>query len=76
MSQYTSTVLVIMIFIMYACNPIEAGGRKPPFNGSIFGKRFVRDMDVDSRGSDFRHPACDYVYDACNQWYTSGQDST
>ncbi|PRD26097.1 UNVERIFIED_CONTAM: hypothetical protein NCL1_39056 [Trichonephila clavipes] len=71
--------LLKAIFVLVICTLVvnlPASGRKPPFNGSIFGKRFVRDMDVDNRGSgDFRHPACEYVYDACNQWYMNGQDS-
>ncbi|CAL1276337.1 unnamed protein product [Larinioides sclopetarius] len=74
MSKLLKTIFVLVLCTLVVILP--AASRKPPFNGSIFGKRFARDMDVDNRGgSDFRHPACEYVYDACNQWYMNGQDS-
>ncbi|KFM76246.1 hypothetical protein X975_04895, partial [Stegodyphus mimosarum] len=74
MSRYmTATFVVVLIFMMIAS--LSAGARKPPFNGSIFGKRFMRDMDIDSRATDYRHPVCEYIFDSCSQWFTASQEA-
>ncbi|XP_014203251.1 SIFamide-related peptide [Copidosoma floridanum] len=67
---------MFVLFVVVAVAILDvssAAYRKPPFNGSIFGKRAntITDYDVASRAMD---AICEIARDNCNAWY-SHQDS-
>lgn len=58
-------IFVLLVVAVYA----EAGYRKPPFNGSIFGKRSVAmagDYDVANRALT---AMCEVASETCTAWY-------
>ncbi|XP_014236915.1 SIFamide-related peptide isoform X2 [Trichogramma pretiosum] len=67
------TLFLLAIFVIMSVNA-NAAYRKPPFNGSIFGKRansISVDYDMTNRAMD---AICEIARDNCNTWYTR-QDS-
>ncbi|XP_058794217.1 SIFamide-related peptide [Phymastichus coffea] len=67
-------ILLIVALIITIIN-VDAAYRKPPFNGSIFGKRANsisgNHYDMATRAMD---AICEIARDNCNSWY-SHQDS-
>lgn len=47
----------------------EAGYRKPPFNGSIFGKR-GNSLEYEA-GTKALQAMCEIANEACQQWFSS-----
>ncbi|CAN8013253.1 unnamed protein product [Ixodes persulcatus] len=60
------TLLVMAVMMNMAC----AAYRKPPFNGSIFGKRSRADLN----NADVKYAMCEAVWDTCTQWFPITQD--
>ncbi|OXU20876.1 hypothetical protein TSAR_008104 [Trichomalopsis sarcophagae] len=69
----TRFALVLMVVLAVAILNVDAAYRKPPFNGSIFGKRAnsVSDYDYASRAMD---AICEIAKTNCNAYY-GPQDS-
>uniref|UniRef100_A0A1E1WXS9 Putative fmrfamide-related neuropeptide-like protein n=1 Tax=Amblyomma aureolatum TaxID=187763 RepID=A0A1E1WXS9_9ACAR len=60
------TLLLLAVMTNMAC----AAYRKPPFNGSIFGKRSRGDLN----NADIKYAMCEAVWDTCSQWFPISQD--
>lgn len=61
-------LMVLAVMSNVAC----AAYRKPPFNGSIFGKRSRGDLN----NADIKYAMCEAVWDTCTQWFPLSQDGT
>ncbi|XP_011494489.1 PREDICTED: FMRFamide-related neuropeptides [Ceratosolen solmsi marchali] len=66
-------MLVLLVIAAVSIFHVNAAYRKPPFNGSIFGKRAnsISDYDIANRAMD---AICEIARDNCNAWYAH-QDS-
>ncbi|XP_044007549.1 SIFamide-related peptide [Aphidius gifuensis] len=71
--------LAIFIIALVACLSVEGGYRKPPFNGSIFGKRSgtmteqdLTNLAIDIVDSEVMNRAmssmCEMASETCNAW--------
>ncbi|XP_003704264.1 neuropeptide SIFamide [Megachile rotundata] len=69
----TRFVLAIVAALFVLAISVDAAYRKPPFNGSIFGKRSstVTDYEITNRAMS---SVCESVAETCNAWF-SRQDS-
>ncbi|KAK8743593.1 hypothetical protein OTU49_001147, partial [Cherax quadricarinatus] len=59
-------VAVLMVVLAVLSHPVSAGYRKPPFNGSIFGKR---SGDVVYEPGKALASACQVAVEACAAWF-------
>ncbi|XP_076230550.1 neuropeptide SIFamide [Nomia melanderi] len=66
-------VLAIVAVVFVLAITVDAAYRKPPFNGSIFGKRSstITDYEITSRAMS---SICESVAETCNAW-VSRQDT-
>ncbi|XP_076754630.1 neuropeptide SIFamide [Xylocopa sonorina] len=66
-------VLAVVAALFVLAISVDAAYRKPPFNGSIFGKRSstITDYEITSRAMS---SVCEAVSETCNAWL-SRQDS-
>uniref|UniRef100_A0A336MLL6 CSON003391 protein n=1 Tax=Culicoides sonorensis TaxID=179676 RepID=A0A336MLL6_CULSO len=63
-------IVVLALFVVLATlDAAEAGYRKPPFNGSIFGKR-GNSVEYEA-GAQKLQAMCEIASEACQQWFTS-----
>ncbi|XP_043598137.1 SIFamide-related peptide [Bombus pyrosoma] len=69
-SRFVLTIVVVLFVLAIA---VDAAYRKPPFNGSIFGKRSnaITDYELTSRAMS---SVCETVSETCNAWLAR-QDS-
>ncbi|GAB0093354.1 Neuropeptide SIFamide [Sergentomyia squamirostris] len=67
LSQRLLTVFVIICVFCIAMHSAEGTYRKPPFNGSIFGKRNSV-VDYDSGGKALS-AMCEIALEACGAWF-------
>ncbi|XP_029049212.1 neuropeptide SIFamide [Osmia lignaria lignaria] len=69
----TRFVLAIVAALFVLAISVDAAYRKPPFNGSIFGKRSstITDYEITSRAMS---SVCESVTETCNAWLAR-QDS-
>ncbi|XP_003692663.1 SIFamide-related peptide [Apis florea] len=69
----TRLVLAVIAALLILAISVDAAYRKPPFNGSIFGKRSntITDYEITSRAMS---SVCEAVSETCNAWL-SRQDS-
>ncbi|XP_076377141.1 neuropeptide SIFamide [Megalopta genalis] len=63
---------IVAIFLVLAIS-VDAAYRKPPFNGSIFGKRSNAIVDYEFTNRAISS-ICESVVDTCNAW-VSRQDT-
>ncbi|CAM1306436.1 Uncharacterised protein g4357 [Pycnogonum litorale] len=68
-----TTVLVCIFALVIALSHCSDAYRKPPFNGSIFGKRNSK-SDTDMPVSEFRYAMCEAIVDSCSKWFPSVAD--
>ncbi|XP_053987629.1 SIFamide-related peptide [Hylaeus anthracinus] len=63
----TRFVVAIVAALFVLAIAVDAAYKKPPFNGSIFGKRSntVTDYDISSRAMS---SICETVTETCNAW--------
>ncbi|KAF5274122.1 hypothetical protein FQR65_LT04520 [Abscondita terminalis] len=62
-------IAVIAILVVTFVSMTEATYRKPPFNGSIFGKRGVT-SEYDNANKALS-ALCEIAFDACQPWFPS-----
>ncbi|KAF7268048.1 hypothetical protein GWI33_018790 [Rhynchophorus ferrugineus] len=63
------TVLLLVATFLFIISPSEGTYRKPPFNGSIFGKRSgLSSNDYDS-ASKAMSAMCEIANEACQSWF-------
>ncbi|XP_059058910.1 neuropeptide SIFamide [Achroia grisella] len=62
------TIITVGFLAMFLCliQIIEANYKKPPFNGSIFGKR--ANIEYDSTGKALS-ALCEIASETCQAWY-------
>ncbi|XP_034941597.1 SIFamide-related peptide [Chelonus insularis] len=60
-------ILVVAVFTLVYAITVEAAYKKPPFNGSIFGKRSYAVADYEAFGRAFS-AMCETASEACNAW--------
>ncbi|XP_055312416.1 neuropeptide SIFamide [Sitodiplosis mosellana] len=64
----TSMVILMTVCILLTVTQLtEAGYRKPPFNGSIFGKRSGNSIDYDASGKAIS-ALCELALETCQSW--------
>lgn len=63
-------VVVAIVVFAFAVSYSEAAYRKPPFNGSIFGKRGSTVTEYDSTGKALT-AMCEIANEACQSWFPS-----
>ncbi|XP_028157549.1 neuropeptide SIFamide-like [Ostrinia nubilalis] len=56
----------LVAMVLYLIHSTEANYRKPPFNGSIFGKRGT--VEYDSTGKALS-ALCEIASETCQAWY-------
>ncbi|XP_076180316.1 neuropeptide SIFamide [Ptiloglossa arizonensis] len=63
----TRFILAIVAALFVLAVAVDAAYRKPPFNGSIFGKRSstITDYDITNRAMS---SICETVTETCNAW--------
>ncbi|KAK4884776.1 hypothetical protein RN001_001047 [Aquatica leii] len=61
--------MVIASLVVTFISMVDAAYRKPPFNGSIFGKRGVA-AEYDNANKALS-ALCEIAFDACQPWYPS-----
>ncbi|KXJ73167.1 SIFamide-related peptide [Aedes albopictus] len=66
-----SLVLVALI-VLALSSTTEAGYRKPPFNGSIFGKRNGNSIDYEGNAK-VLSTMCEIAAEACQSWFAQEQ---
>ncbi|GJQ87296.1 hypothetical protein Trydic_g14320, partial [Trypoxylus dichotomus] len=64
------TLFVIAIVLMNFMQYAESTYRKPPFNGSIFGKRGTS-IDYDNGAGKALSSMCEIASEACQAWFPS-----
>ncbi|XP_042878950.1 FMRFamide-related neuropeptides-like [Penaeus chinensis] len=60
-------VALVLVVLAVFTEPVAAGYRKPPFNGSIFGKRSGGDAVYEP--SKALASACQIAVEACSGWF-------
>nr|XP_045586683.1 FMRFamide-related neuropeptides [Procambarus clarkii]Q867W1.1 RecName: Full=FMRFamide-related neuropeptides; Contains: RecName: Full=GYRKPPFNGSIF-amide; Short=SIFamide; Contains: RecName: Full=C-terminal peptide; Flags: Precursor [Procambarus clarkii]BAC55939.1 neuropeptide precursor protein [Procambarus clarkii]BAC55940.1 neuropeptide precursor protein [Procambarus clarkii] len=60
-------VAVVLVVLAVLSDPVSAGYRKPPFNGSIFGKRAGGDSLYEPGKA--LASACQVAVEACAAWF-------
>ncbi|KAF0766518.1 FMRFamide-related neuropeptide [Aphis craccivora] len=63
----TVAVFLLMVVLMFATDSTN-GFRKPPFNGSIFGKRTISYPEYENPGKTI-YTMCEIASDACQNWF-------
>nr|UES72894.1 SIFamide [Carausius morosus] len=61
----------VVVALLLLSGPVAATGKKPPFNGSIFGKRsnYVAELrDYESTGRSLS-AMCEIASEACASWF-------
>ncbi|XP_050315714.1 neuropeptide SIFamide [Anthonomus grandis grandis] len=70
MSKFMSALLLACL-VLLVLTPAEATYRKPPFNGSIFGKRAgLAAVEYDTAGKTLS-AMCEIASEACQSWFPS-----
>ncbi|XP_022907508.2 neuropeptide SIFamide [Onthophagus taurus] len=59
--------VVVVVFVVALIENVDATYRKPPFNGSIFGKRSST-IDYDNAGKALSS-MCEIASEACQAWF-------
>ncbi|ETN59760.1 IFamide peptide [Anopheles darlingi] len=74
MSSYKvlGSLIVVLLVVLAFSGHVEAGYRKPPFNGSIFGKRSGNSVDYEGNAK-VLSTMCEIAAEACQSWFT-GQE--
>ncbi|XP_050718719.1 FMRFamide-related neuropeptides-like [Eriocheir sinensis] len=70
MSMQTRVVVavaVVVVVLALLSSPVSAGYRKPPFNGSIFGKRAGADPVYEPAKA--LTAVCQVAMEACGGWF-------
>ncbi|KAH0954374.1 hypothetical protein HN011_007472 [Eciton burchellii] len=62
--RFALAVALAVIVVILAFS-VDAAYRKPPFNGSIFGKRSVTDYEITSRALS---AICEVASETCTAW--------
>ncbi|XP_055532231.1 neuropeptide SIFamide [Wyeomyia smithii] len=68
---FGSLVLVVLL-VLALSTTTEAGYRKPPFNGSIFGKRNGNSIDYEGNAK-VLSTMCEIAAEACQSWFAQEQ---
>ncbi|XP_060517751.1 SIFamide-related peptide [Cylas formicarius] len=68
-SQFVA-ILIVLSVLFYMFSVTEATYRKPPFNGSIFGKRSGLNTEYEA-ASKALSAMCEIANDACQSWFPS-----
>ncbi|KAB0805218.1 hypothetical protein PPYR_02188 [Photinus pyralis] len=63
------TAMTVVLLVLTLLSMTEATYRKPPFNGSIFGKRGIT-AEYDNANKALS-ALCEIAFDACQPWYPS-----
>uniref|UniRef100_T1IZI5 SIFamide n=1 Tax=Strigamia maritima TaxID=126957 RepID=T1IZI5_STRMM len=66
-----TTIILLVVAIVAICLVVDvtsANYRKPPFNGSIFGKRAPEDSTAEKLFA-----MCAIATDACSQWFPASE---
>ncbi|XP_045483513.1 neuropeptide SIFamide [Harmonia axyridis] len=61
-----TTTFFFIIFIVFMAMNVESTYRKPPFNGSIFGKRGAA---VEYEATKALSAMCEIASEACQAWF-------
>ncbi|XP_052898845.1 neuropeptide SIFamide [Anopheles moucheti] len=64
--------IVVLLVVLALSGSAEAGYRKPPFNGSIFGKRSGNSVDYEGNAK-VLSTMCEIAAEACQSWFTQEQ---
>ncbi|XP_018576888.1 neuropeptide SIFamide [Anoplophora glabripennis] len=73
---FGKTVTIFCVAVAFICaimTVTEATYRKPPFNGSIFGKRTGSNTEYDS-ASKALSAMCEIANEACQSWFPITQE--
>ncbi|XP_011177888.1 neuropeptide SIFamide [Zeugodacus cucurbitae] len=65
----TVCFVVVILAVVCMCSFGEAAYRKPPFNGSIFGKRNSLEYDNAKAVT----AMCEIALEACQSWFPQGE---
>ncbi|XP_028147513.1 SIFamide-related peptide [Diabrotica virgifera virgifera] len=67
--QKTLTLFCVVIFLVFGVmSSTDAAYRRPPFNGSIFGKRTAGSNDFENAGKALS-AMCEIASEACSSWF-------
>nr|QPO25075.1 SIFamide [Callinectes arcuatus] len=66
-------VAVVVVVLALLSSPVSAGYRKPPFNGSIFGKRSGADAVYEPGKSQALASVCQVALEACTLWFPGAE---
>lgn len=72
--KFTLVCVVFIVSTILLFQMSAATYRKPPFNGSIFGKRSTNTIEFDSNTGKTFASMCEIASQACNSWYASALD--
>jgi len=68
MQRMVVAVAVVLVVLALLSDGVSAGYRKPPFNGSIFGKRSGAETAMYEPGKALAS-ACQIAVEACSAWF-------
>ncbi|XP_036331480.1 neuropeptide SIFamide [Rhagoletis pomonella] len=69
MRSFITVCIFAIILTISMCGFSEAAYRKPPFNGSIFGKRNSLEYD----NAKAITAMCEIALEACQSWFPQGE---
>ncbi|XP_058459867.1 SIFamide-related peptide [Malaya genurostris] len=66
------SLLFVLLLVLTISTTTEAGYRKPPFNGSIFGKRNGNSIEYEGNAK-VLSTMCEIAAEACQTWFAQEQ---
>ncbi|XP_058829457.1 SIFamide-related peptide [Topomyia yanbarensis] len=66
------TMVLVFLLVLTISTTTEAGYRKPPFNGSIFGKRSGNSIEYEGNAK-VLSSMCEIAAEACQTWFSQEQ---
>ncbi|XP_053687743.1 SIFamide-related peptide [Sabethes cyaneus] len=66
------SLAIVLLLVLAITTSTEAGYRKPPFNGSIFGKRNGNSIDYEGNAK-VLSTMCEIAAEACQSWFSQEQ---
>ncbi|XP_046683242.1 neuropeptide SIFamide [Homalodisca vitripennis] len=74
MVSTVARVLVLVAAVLLVCSLAEATYRKPPFNGSIFGKRANQaEYEQAASATKALSSLCEVVAESCATWFPNSE---
>ncbi|XP_055607707.1 SIFamide-related peptide [Uranotaenia lowii] len=71
-NKFVGSIVLMLVIVLVFSQSTEAGYRKPPFNGSIFGKRNGNSIEYEGNAK-VLSAMCEIAAEACQTWFAQEQ---